>query len=157
MPTCLITFLAGKETQWGVYKEPAVSPSSSCTSLKWNPMRGVLYEEPAVSPSSSWHYFHANWVRQLRHFWALAPSGHSTQSCMSVLQFKVSLYNIWKGRHREKCKLFFIDSENWDFKCALLSVLLEFTGWFHKETHSTHKNILYEVCCCAPVVENKWS
>ena len=55
--TRLITFLAGKETQWGVYEEPAVSPSSSWTSYKWKPMRGVLYEEPAVSPSSSWHYF----------------------------------------------------------------------------------------------------
>ncbi len=52
--TRLITFLAGKETQWGVYEEPAVSPSSSWTSYKWNTMRGVLYEEPAVSPSSSW-------------------------------------------------------------------------------------------------------
>jgi hypothetical protein len=31
-PTRLITFLAGKETQWGVHEEPTVSPSSSCTS-----------------------------------------------------------------------------------------------------------------------------
>jgi hypothetical protein len=58
--TRLITFLAGEKIQWGVYEEPAVSPSSSCTSYQWNPMRGVLYEESAVSPSSSWQYLKSN-------------------------------------------------------------------------------------------------